>query len=619
MKKIASEHSSFNLSAIPHFMRELWSIIRYNGRSLAYFVFLYAFLNAVITPTVIHCLLILALRGNGTTYLGPDNLSHVILSPITAVLSIPMLLIVIFPPIFEVSGLLHAFSMGKIGKKTSLSGMVCSGFYACKRSFAPKNWLIILFFAVLTPLTGVLSFSSGTLSIAIPEFIRDYISANVLYNRLYKILYLILLVLQLSYLFMLNFYSLEEKDFIPACKESRSLIKGKRIRTLLWLMASSAVFFIFSVSASAVFSEILIAVSKPFLGSNGSVTDSLRITNTMNAIRSIFVGIVAPVINVSAVAVLFYEYIEENSNLIHVSRRAFTDNKLSFKHIIAIVSVLVFIFILAFQTGEYTLFSSGSPVRPQIVAHRGDSIRAPENTMPAFRIAATESPDWVELDVHETSDGVIVVSHDDDLTRVAGNKIYVHETTYDDLKNLDVGSWFSPDFSSVRLATLAEVLDYFKDYNFGVQIEIKPTGYDSALEEKVLQVIAESGMADRCVVTSLNLNSLLRVEELDPSIITVYSMFVAWEHIENIPVDYFTIEESNVNYNLVQNIHASGKKVFAWTANTEDTIQYLYDCGVDGILTDDPIMLKNTLNRIQTNSGFLRELRLGLERLVRGY
>lgn len=618
MKQSIFNSNVFSIYKIPHFLREMWLIIRENIVSLTAFVFLYAVVNAIVTPFAIRMLLVLALRGNGAVYLGPDNLSRIMLSPITLLLVIPAIFVILFPPIFEVSGILHALSMSKIGKKTSLSGMIEAGLYACRRSMAPRNWPIVLFFAVLMPLSGTLSFSSGTLSLAVPEFIRDFISADGVYDKLYKLLHVLLLVAQLSYLFMLNFYSLEEKSFPASCKESRILIKGERIRAVLWLLTASFVSFLFAVSASAVISEIVIALVTPFIGTNGSLTDSFRIISTANTVRSIFVGIVAPVVNLAAVTVLFYEYVEEHKSLIHVSKRAFRDTKLSGRQIAAVLVGVAVFFALTFVTGEFSFITADVSNGTEVVAHRGDSVRAPENTMPAFRMAVLESPDWIELDVHETADGVIVVSHDDDLSRVSGKKLFVHDLTYAQTQELDVGSWFSPEFSDVRLARLDEVLAFFRDYDLGVQIEIKPTGFDKNLEENVLRVIADSGIADRCVITSLDLDTLLRVEELNPSVTTVYSMFVAWEHIEVLPVDAFTIEESNVNQKLVQNIHNAGKRVFAWTANTEDTIQYLYDCGVDGILTDDPLMLQNALNRIHTNSGILRSLRIGIDRIVRG-
>lgn len=604
---------------IPRFFFELWDMLKTNLGICVVFVLLYAVVNAIVTPTIIHLLINLALTLNGVTYLGPDNLSRVALSPWTFLLAIPALITIIFPPIFEVSGLLHAFSMGKVGRKTSVGGIISAGLHACRRSFKPQNWLIILFFAVILPLTGVLSFSSGTLSVSIPEFIRDFIFANSVYSKLYALLYAVMLIIEIVYIFMLNFYILEEADFTAACRGSRKLIKGRYMLTVWWMLFTFFVFFVFSVCLSSLLAEFLIRISNIFVGTNGSITNSTRIINAANIFRNIFVGIFAPVINIAAVNVLFYEYIEETSSLVKVSKRAFTDLHLS-RVQVAVCAAVVAVFIgLNIYTSGFGFMRLEDTPKPQIVAHRGDSVRAPENTIPAFKMAILENPDWVEFDVHETADGVIVVSHDDDLTRVSGKNLFVHELTYEDTRTLDVGSWFSSEYSYVRLATLDETLKLFKDQDILLQIEIKPSEFDFELEEKVLQIIDDNDMRDRCVITSLNLDTLLRIEELDPDTVTVYSMFVAWENIEDIPVDLYTIEESNVNPGIVRSIHEAGKKIFAWTANTEDTVQYLADCGVDGILTDDPIMMKNALERIQTNDGILRQLRMCIQSLIKGY
>lgn len=181
--------------------------------------------------------------------------------------------------------------------------------------------------------------------------------------------------------------------------------------------------------------------------------------------------------------------------------------------------------------------------------------------MPAFELALQEEPQWVELDVRQTKDGVIVVSHDDDLSRVARQKLYVHELTYSELLTYDVGSWFREEFSDVRLSTLDEVLKLCKD-NIPLQIEIKPSGYDVDLEEHVLQVVYENDMQDQVMITCLKPGPLKRIKELAPTIPTAYSMFFAWGHIEDMEFsDYFTIEEGNVTKTLVDNVHKAGRKL----------------------------------------------------------
>ncbi len=226
-----------------------------------------------------------------------------------------------------------------------------------------------------------------------------------------------------------------------------------------------------------------------------------------------------------------------------------------------------------------------------------------------------EKTEWVELDVHQTRDGVIVVSHDDNLKRISGEDVCVHDLTYDEILRMDVGSWFSEDYADLRLATLDDVLKVCRDHS-KVQIEIKPTDYDDHIEEAILQVINDNGMHDQVLILSLKPEPLKRIKELDPTMITAYCMVVAMGRIDDIPfADYYSVEESNVNPELVSRVHASGGQIFAWTVNSDERVQYLVDCGVDAILTDDPTMMRNALDKTKYTTGLARYFRLYMEEL----
>ena len=121
------------------------------------------------------------------------------------------------------------------------------------------------------------------------------------------------------------------------------------------------------------------------------------------------------------------------------------------------------------------------------------------------------------------------------------------------------------------------------------------------------------------MITCLKPGPLKRIKELAPTIPTAYSMFFAWGHIEDMEFsDYFTIEERSVTRTLVDSIQLAGKKVFAWTVDIESSVQYLVDCGVDGILTDDPVMLHNALNRANYSGGLSKLIRFFTDLLSEG-
>ena len=108
----------------------------------------------------------------------------------------------------------------------------------------------------------------------------------------------------------------------------------------------------------------------------------------------------------------------------------------------------------------------------EITAHRGDVSQAPENTIPAFKAAIESGADWIELDINQTKDGVLVVLHDENLMRVAGVPHKVRDLTYDEIRSLDVGSRLGPDFQGTSIPTLSEVLDYCRG-KIKLNIEIK--------------------------------------------------------------------------------------------------------------------------------------------------
>lgn len=124
------------------------------------------------------------------------------------------------------------------------------------------------------------------------------------------------------------------------------------------------------------------------------------------------------------------------------------------------------------------------------MAHRGSSYEAPENTMLAFKNAVKATADYIELDVHETKDGEIVVIHDDNLKRTTGVNKKVYNMTYDEIKDLDAGSYFGDEeeFKKCRIPTLEEVMSYTKG-KIKLNIEIKLSAYEPDLVEGVAALI----------------------------------------------------------------------------------------------------------------------------------
>jgi glycerophosphoryl diester phosphodiesterase len=252
----------------------------------------------------------------------------------------------------------------------------------------------------------------------------------------------------------------------------------------------------------------------------------------------------------------------------------------------------------------------------QIMAHRGSSKAAPENSMAAFREAIASGADWIELDVQETVDGEIVVFHDSDFMKMAGNPLKLWNAKLEDLRGIDIGSRFAPEFSGERPPTLTEVLVLCKD-KIGVNIELKYYGHDQQLEKRVVEIVESTEMADQIMVMSLKPKGLAKMKALKPEWKFGLLLSVYVGKMQDIQADFLAVNSRFATRDFVKRAHASGRQVYVWTVNDAATMSQMMNRNVDGILTDRPELARQVLQqRSEMNSveRLLTELSIFLDR-----
>ncbi len=252
------------------------------------------------------------------------------------------------------------------------------------------------------------------------------------------------------------------------------------------------------------------------------------------------------------------------------------------------------------QSQADQLVQTGVPV---IVAHRGYSGVYPENTLAAFEGAVDIGADMVELDVQLSADGVVVVLHDADLVRTAGAAGAPADYSYEELRKLDVGSWFDAQFSGEKIPSLGEVFQLLRGSKLGVYLELKDIGDVEGFEEAVLTVAQEYGMEDRCIFASFQYDylkyfqdqgyrTLLNISEYDVSLPDQYE------------ADYYGLHSAGVTKQVIDAIHAKGKQAYVWTVDTPDVMRTVLDAGADGVVTNEPGRMKVL---VHDEYGFLAE------------
>ena len=229
-----------------------------------------------------------------------------------------------------------------------------------------------------------------------------------------------------------------------------------------------------------------------------------------------------------------------------------------------------------------------------IVAHRGAAGKAPENTLAAVRQAIEDQADWIEIDVQETADGEVVVIHDSDFMKLAGNKSKVREATLVQMGDIDIGSWFDPSFSAERVPTLRKVLDTARG-KAKVVIELKYYGHDEKLEQRVVDVVEAAGMVDDTAIMSLEYDAVSKIRSLRPYWKIGLLSATAIGDLSNLDADFLAVATGMVSAGFVRRAHDAGKQVFAWTVNDPVSMSRMMSLGVDGIITDEPEMARKVL------------------------
>ncbi|HEY4485286.1 MAG TPA: glycerophosphodiester phosphodiesterase family protein [Nitrospiria bacterium] len=238
--------------------------------------------------------------------------------------------------------------------------------------------------------------------------------------------------------------------------------------------------------------------------------------------------------------------------------------------------------------------------RPLNIAHRGASGHAPENTMAAFRLAIEQGADRIEFDIHQTSDGRLVVLHDFSLKRTGGDPRRAVNMTLEEIKKLDVGAWAGPGFRGQRVPTLEEVLD-FAAGRTSVQIEIKRgSPFYSGIEPRLLSILGPYREKVEISVSSFDHQALAELRRLDSGI--TIGLLTDKTLPRQILKDAAAVRARSIHIAarrlsraLIRQAHAAGLSVCVYTVNRPWRMRRFLDLGADGLFTNHPDRLTAVL------------------------
>ena len=239
---------------------------------------------------------------------------------------------------------------------------------------------------------------------------------------------------------------------------------------------------------------------------------------------------------------------------------------------------------------------------PLIIAHRGASAHAPENTLASFLLAVEHKADAIELDAKLTADKEIVVIHDQTLDRTTNGIGRVKDKKLKEIKLLDAGFSYSPDFRGEKIPTLLEV---FEAVGEKLMINVELTNYSTprdSLPDLVVELVRKMKLEDSILFSSFNPLNLMRVRRLMPEAkVAILASEGAAGSVSRSFIgkwfspDYFHPHYQDVSRELIEREHKAGRKVNVWTVDAPSEMQKLVQWKIDGIITDDPLLARHVV------------------------
>ena len=590
------------------YLHYTFGLLKLNIGTLLVFELLYKFASMAVFKPLLTGVMKLALKTQGLSYLSDETIGTFIRSPLTWFFLLLIVLGMAFFTLFDICCIITCIHASFRKQAMPLLALMRKGLKTSLRVIYQRNIVMILYLLIIIPMIHALVISGYITKFTVPQFIVDYIMSHTWLAILYIGFWIYIGLRSFHWIYSLHYFCLENCNFKQARKRSWKLQKNHYWTDLIivlgWSAACIGIYYGVILSGSWLVSRVNQALPTQDLFSSLTLSG---ISLLMDVCGALFFCFDLPLFFI-CISLLFYyrkaaageripRVFRDLDNAYRITNTRWVKKIYMYRKRIIALSIVVVIgvnFAYNFADRRGVLHMGlGNPV--EVTAHRGYSAAYPENTIPAFKGAIQVGADWAELDVQQTADGEVIVMHDSNLKRTTGLDKEVWQVTWDEIKDLDNGSWFDKKYQTVRIPTLEEVLKVCRG-KIHLNIEIKPSGHDKDLEEQVAKLLKKYHMRDTCVVSSLKYDSLRKIKEADDSIETAYITSVSYGNFTDLEyADGYSVESTLLSKSFVNKAQKAGKQIYVWTVNSEERLEKVVGMGIDNVITDDPVMAKELI------------------------
>ena len=527
----------------------------------------------------------LALTLAGEEHLDKNNILHILTNPYSFIILNLLILIVAFFMFIEFSILTFTIYGQLTDKKYSYRSILKNAWNKTKNLAGFQTLFFIIYFIITIPTINLGVKSVLAKNLFIPKFISGEIMKTNSGFIIWGSIMIVFAYINLRLIFTLPLTAVGDENILDSIKRSWELTKTGKRKLVITIILFETIYIIIAVILIGVITFLCICVDKD--GNNPIVQ-----TLFFSAISAIifFIGVLSKITVITSLVTVLIDQNEISEELVN----NLNENKKKSRLVATFTTIII---IIAAIINGFNIYGNGVNKNSETIAHRGYVYKGVENSIEALEGAAEVGANYVELDILLTKDNKFVVMHDYNLKRLAGINKRVQDMNYDEVVGLPIKQG---DYTS-KIPSLEEFINKAKALNMKLVIELKPHGGEPSNYIDILIEEIKRLKLENYKFMSLNSKVMEELETKAPNLETGYVIPLQFGNFHKSNVDFFVIEDFSYRDRLVEQAKKQNKKVFVWTINDPALITKYLQSPADGIITDEPELVKEEKNILEND------------------
>ena len=527
----------------------------------------------------------LALTLAGEEHLDKNNIVHILTNPYSFIILNLLILIVAFFMFIEFSILTFTIYGQLTDKKYSYRSILKNAWNKTKNLAGFQTLFFIIYFIITIPTINLGVKSVLAKNLFIPKFISGEIMKTNSGFIIWGSIMIVFAYINLRLIFTLPLTAVGDENILDSIKRSWELTKTGKRKLVITIILFETIYIIIAVILIGVITFLCICVDKD--GNNPIVQ-----TLFFSAISAIifFIGVLSKITVITSLVTVLIDQNEISEELVN----NLNENKKKSRLVATFTTIII---VFAAIINGFNIYGNGVNKNSETIAHRGYIYKGVENSIEALEGAAEVGANYVELDILLTKDNKFVVMHDYNLKRLAGINKQVKDMNYDEVVGLPIKQG---DYTS-KIPSLEEFVNKAKDLNMKLVIELKPHGGEPSNYVDILIEEIKKLKLENYKFMSLNSKVMEELETKAPNLETGYVIPLQFGNFHKSNVDFFVIEDFSYRDRLVEQAKKQNKKVFVWTINDPALITKYLQSPADGIITDEPELVKEEKNILEND------------------